>query len=287
MKGVAPTGALRILSGRSRLDHRHARRHRRQNRAGLRRGRRPRHARPSAARGRSGAPGAVGPIGSRRWTRASVLGAIPQSPPNSSARRSERADQRRAGGSRGGRDARRCCSRGPSRRRTPRRQQAPSVPLEAGPRRAWRVSVLGLARRAVGDSPLASNAGAAHSGTSARTTSFVHAVDRRAGAQRRRSCATRQHRRRRASIQPEAAMVVLSQHAARGRAHRDGLGHLAFYMGCCMDRRPGHVTCATHDCRPLLPSTQSKRKRRLAPIVSRSCLRPGGEPRAALLLVGA
>ena len=148
-------------------------------------------------------PAAVGPIGSRRWTRASVLGAIPQSPPNSSARRSERADQRRAGGSRGGRDARRCCSRGPSRRRTPRRQQAPSVPLEAGPRRAWRVSVLGLARRAVGDSPLALNAGAAHSGTSARTTSFVHAVDRRAGAQRRRSCATRQHRRRRASIQPE------------------------------------------------------------------------------------
>ena len=42
-----------------------------------------------------------------------------------SARRSERAGQRRAGGSRGGRGARRCCSRGPSRRRTPRTQEAP------------------------------------------------------------------------------------------------------------------------------------------------------------------
>jgi hypothetical protein len=51
--------------------------------------------------------------------------------------------------------------------------------------------------------PLVLNAGAAYSGISARTRSFVHAVDRRAGAQRpRRSCATRQHRHRRASVEP-------------------------------------------------------------------------------------
>jgi hypothetical protein len=86
----------------------------------------PRHARTT--HGPSGTPG-------------------PQSPPNPSARRSERADQRRARGSRGGRDARPCCSRGPSQRRTPRRQEAPSVPLEAGPRRAWRVSLVGRAPR--------------------------------------------------------------------------------------------------------------------------------------------
>jgi hypothetical protein len=56
------------------------------------------------------------------------------------------------------------------------------------------------------------------------------------------------------------------------RPHR-----LAVYMGCCADRRQGHVTCATHDGRPLLASTQLKRKRRLAPIMSRSDARPEGE----------
>jgi hypothetical protein len=66
----------------------------------------------SSPRSRARAP----PRGWRGTRRASA---------NRSARRSERAGQRRAGGSRGGRGARRCCSRGPSRRRTPRTQQAP------------------------------------------------------------------------------------------------------------------------------------------------------------------
>ena len=51
---------------------------------------------------------------------------------------------------------------------------------------------------------------------------------------------------------------------------------LAFYMGCCAHRRHGHVTCGTHDGRPLLRSTQSRPKRGLAPMASRSCLRPRG-----------
>jgi hypothetical protein len=45
------------------------------------------------------------------------------------------------------------------------------------------VSHLSVARRVLGASPRALNASAAHAGISARTRSFVHAVDRRAGAQ--------------------------------------------------------------------------------------------------------
>jgi hypothetical protein len=54
------------------------------------------------------------------------------------------------------------------------------------------------------------------------------------------------------------------------------LRDLAVYMGCCADRRQGHVTCATHNGRPTGLDT-AEAKRRLAPIMSRSYARPGGE----------
>jgi hypothetical protein len=62
----------------------------------------------------------------------------------------------RLGGALAGRaavgSARRCCSRGPSQRRTPRMQQAHGVPLEADPRGACDVSLVGPARHIVGAS---------------------------------------------------------------------------------------------------------------------------------------
>jgi RNA polymerase sigma factor (sigma-70 family) len=87
--------------------------------------------------GDGGAPGSWAPS-------SSGPGVVAQT--SRSAPRSEHAGRRRAGGPRGGLGARRCCSRGPSRRRTARKQEAPSVPLEACPGRALPVSVLRVAR---------------------------------------------------------------------------------------------------------------------------------------------
>ena len=85
--------------------------------------------------------------------------------------------------------------------------------------------------------------------------------------------------RRGGSTSPCGCSNALSRVPAR-RPRR-----LADYMGCCADRRQGHVTCATHNGRPTGLDTAEAKAPRIAN--HEPLLRPPreGKPRAALLLV--
>jgi hypothetical protein len=124
------------------------------------------------------------------------------------------------------------------------------------------VSLFLVARVAPSATRLVLNAGAAYCGISARTRSVGHAVDRRAGAQRpRRSCATRQHRRRPSTI-------------AR-RPHR-----LAFDMGYRPHRRNGLVSCGTQR-RPHTVEEEKARPTRLLVVASRRLAGAGPDARVS------
>jgi hypothetical protein len=143
------------------------------------------------------------------------------------------------------------------------------------------VSLFLVARVAPSTTRLVLNAGAAYCGISARTRSVGHAVDRRAGAQRpRRSCATRQHGRRRASIEPDVTMVVLGQHAAAPSTIARRPDRLAFDMGYRPHRRKGLVSCGTQR-RPHTVEEENARPTRLLVVASRRLAGAGPDARVS------